>query len=139
MKLYPSQPSPAQEALVESFLKNNTINIGKLAQLPPAEQEELEQQIDALPTPPAWYRAPLMSDPTQLYESFTTLTAEQIKHNVDVLVSRHVKQSYQNDLVTAGSVEQLKAHQREAHAQHEQRRQERCQAAGVPFEPDTFE
>jgi hypothetical protein len=138
MKLHSPTSSPAQEAKL-ALLSSNFFGKVNIKQRTPAEEEAYQQQVDALPQPPTWFRAPMISDPTQLYETFTTLTAEQIKEKVDLLVARHVKQSYQNALVAAGSVEKLKALQREAHEQHEQRRQERCQAAGVDFEPDTFD
>lgn len=138
MKLHPPSSSPAQEAKL-ALLSTNFFGKVAIKQRTPAEEEADEQRIDALPEPPSWFRAPVISDLTQVYEAFTTLTAEQIKENVDLLVSRHVKQSYQNSLVTAGSVEKLKAFHQAAHTEREQQRQQRCSAAGVDFEPDTFE
>jgi hypothetical protein len=110
MKLHSPNPSPDQQATLDGFFAGNLCaGTGSpktsLEQRTPAEVAAYEQQVDALPTPPTWYRAPLMSDPTQLYEAFSTLTAEQIKENVDLLLSRHVKQWYQNDLAAAGSGE----------------------------------
>jgi hypothetical protein len=106
MKLHPANPSPEQLAKVER-LASNFIGKINLKQRTPAEEEAYEQQVDALPTPPAWYRATVLSDPTSLYEAFSTLTSQQIKENVELLVSRHRKENYQTDLVAAGSVEKL--------------------------------
>jgi transposase len=106
MKYHPSNPSPEQQALVERLLANADITI-PLTYRSPAEQEAYEQQVDALPTPPTWYRATVLSDTTSLYEAFSTLTSQQIKENVTLSVSRHRKESYQADLAAAGSVEKL--------------------------------
>jgi transposase len=106
MKYHPSNPSPEQQALVERLLANADIKIA-FAYRSPAEQEADDQEIDALPTPPTWYHATVLSDSTSLSTAFSTLTDEQSKENVDLSVSRHVKSSYQKDLAAAGSVEKL--------------------------------
>jgi hypothetical protein len=138
MTLHPSNPSPAQIALADRLLVNADGKI-ELNHRTPAE---LAQQIDALPTPPAWYRATVLSDPMAMYETLSTLTAEQMQQYLELqvlLISRHVKESYQNDVAAAGSVEQLKADRQQAHQEQEQERQKHCQATGVDFEPDAFE
>ncbi len=81
--------------------------------------EEINQETDALPTPPDWFRANVISDTTDILRHYTDHTEEEILAIQALEMERHRKSDYQRGLKKAGSPEKLKTLQEEADARWE--------------------
>lgn len=81
--------------------------------------EERNRETDALPTPPDWFRASVITDMRQFMRDYTDQTEEEIEAKQALDLERHRKRDYQRGLKKAGSPEKLKALQDEAHARWE--------------------